>query len=899
MTGDVVRLWWRQFRSEAWVVLALAVLILVSTFLLVAVPRAMAEVADRQLEQQVEALSSFQRDVSATWSLTGMPLEQLGWLGEDGNEDMQGEFQLWPVQIEGAERLRQEQPPTLRQVLQPARFVARITTLGSRAAWVPPLDTGFYEASVEPVINPQLPDDMELVAGEWPEVALRAPFPVVMAAEAAARLHLEVGDVVADTYRLTGLVEAADPQDTRWEAFDVGNRLTVVADPNRGEAGQAWVYLAPSHPGSLEAQTTTTVRVQMWYPVDTADITSGADVAQLQTELTNMLARSHSLLDPETPTALRPITAQFDSRLGGTLEMVISQQRAAAALVALVAVGPLGVAAALMTLGAQLGMLRRESTLELLAARGAAPEHLRTLIWIEGALFALPAALAGHLLARVAVDGTSPWWQWLVTVVVALAAPAALVLALGRPGRRGRADLSWRGGRWRLVAELGVVTLAAAATWQLLARDHTRGGGVDVLAAATPVLCALAAGMLALRLYPVPLAAMARVFKRSTGLTAHLGAARAVREPAGGFLPTLAVLLGTTIAIISVVLLGTVNRGAEVSAWTDVGGDIQVSGPRMSDEVMEQIRGIEGVVEAGRITQTASSRELQADGDLTSVRVWVADEAVGQVWQASPRVEAPPPEVFTRALSPHLVTGGLTPPHEGPVTLGQLGEATGVGHAAAIPGVSFTAGTWVLVSQEAWESAGGTTPPSTLAVVSVSSDADASSVAEAVRAAAGGGLVTVAEQRLAANSEGAVVQALEVAFVGAAGITVALTVLALVVVQLMGAPGRAQLLAILRTLGLRPGESRALMAWEVGPLVVTALVMGAVLGVGIGAVMVGTLDLAGLTGGSTQPSLHLDVPALLGVFVLVLATVGLAVVVSAWFGGRTSLAAALRIGEQR
>lgn len=896
MIRVVARLWSRQFRSDPWVTLALAALALATAFLLAAVPRAMTEVADRQLEQEVEALSAFQRDVTATWSLTSPPLDQIGWLDE---QDGEGTYDIWPVQLEGGDRVREEQPPVLREVLQPAQVIARVTSMGTRTTWTPPLETGFYEASVEPVVNPLLPDSMELVAGQWPELELVAPFPVVMASEAATRLHLEVGDVVAENFLLTGLVEPRDPQDTRWEMFDLGDRVSVTVNPNRGEAGHAWVYLAPSSPGSLESQTTTTVRVQMWYPVATAGITGGVDVQGLQSALTNMLARSHSLLDPETPTVLPPIAAQFDSQLGTTLERVISQQRAATALVAVVAVGPLGVTAALVVLASQLAILRRRSALELLVTRGAAPEHLRTLSGLEGALFALPAALAGHLLALLVVDGTSPWWQWLVTLLVGLAAPAALVLALRRPGPRIRSDLTARGGRLRLVAEVGILALTAAATWQLLTRGPSQTEGLDVLAAATPVLMIVATGLLTLRLYPLPLAAMARSFRQSTGITAHLGAARALRDPAGGLLPTMAVLLGTAIAMVSVVLLGTVERGAEVAAWTDVGGDLQVSGPRMTDEVMDDIRRVGGVVAAGRITQTASNRELQADGELTSLRVWVADGHVGRVWEHSPRVEAPPPELFAGSLTPTLMTGGLTSPAEGPVTLGQLGNATSIGHLDFIPGVASSPGSWVLVSQEVWESAGGTTPPSTLAVVAVSPDVDAEAVAENVHEAVGGGLVTVARQRLAAHSDGAVVRALSVAFVGAVAVTTLLTMLALVVVQLMGAPGRSQLLAVLRTLGLRTGESRALVAWEVGPLVVAALLVGGVLGIGIGALMVDTLDLSGLTGGRFQPSLHLDLPVLLGVFVLVLATVSIAVMVSAWFVGRTNLAQALRIGVER
>ena len=58
-----------------------------------------------------------------------------------------------------------------------------------------------------------------------------------------------------------------------------------------------------------------------------------------------------------------------------------------------------------------------------------------------------------------------------------------------------------------------------------------------------------------------------------------LGAARALRSPAGGAVPVAAVVLGTTMAVTSSLLLGTVSAGVDSSAWSEVGGDVRVSGP--------------------------------------------------------------------------------------------------------------------------------------------------------------------------------------------------------------------------------------------------------------------------------------------------------------------------------
>jgi len=124
-------------------------------------------------------------------------------------------------------------------------------------------------------------------------------------------------------------------------------------------------------------------------------------------------------------------------------------------------------------------------------------------------------------------------------------------------------------------------------------------------------------------------------------------------------------------------------------------------------------------------------------------------------------------------------------------------------------------------------------------------------------------------------------------------------VLAVVVVQLMGATARARLLAVLRTLGLAPGQSRALTAWELAPLLLTSVVVGTLLGLAVPWVLLRGLDLTGLTGGVSQPALVLDPLTITAVLGAVVLTVAAAVVVSAWLAGRTNLAQALRVGEER
>ena len=97
----------------------------------------------------------------------------------------------------------------------------------------------------------------------------------------------------------------------------------------------------------------------------------------------------------------------------------------------------------------------------------------------------------------------------------------------------------------------------------------------------------------------------------------------------------------------------------------------------------------------------------------------------------------------------------------------------------------------------------------------------------------------------------------------------------------------------------RPGVRGVLLSNLLSFSLVTSLAVGAVLGLVVPWVLVRALDLRGLTGGRSQPVLAVD-PVLSGVVLgAVVLTVLLAVTASAWLAGRTNLAQALRVGEER
>ena len=279
-------------------------------------------------------------------------------------------------------------------------------------------------------------------------------------------------------------------------------------------------------------------------------------------------------------------TIRLQSVLPGVLDEVAGRTAAAAAVLALAVAGPCGAAVAVLALGALVLAERRGPALEFLASRGASGGQLRSLMAVQGGLICGPAALFGILLAGAVIPGE----LLPAGVVAAVLAGAAPVLALvvsssARTRRQGRADVSARSpGRIRAVGELIVVGLAALSVVVMLQRG-VRGsaGGVDMLVVAAPLLLTLAACAVVGRLYPIPLQGLHRVLGRRRGFVGYVGTVRALRDPAAGLLPTLALVAGVSVIVFSAVMLGTLSAGIEASkALVDTDADRLAASPLLA-----------------------------------------------------------------------------------------------------------------------------------------------------------------------------------------------------------------------------------------------------------------------------------------------------------------------------
>jgi putative ABC transport system permease protein len=547
------------------------------------------------------------------------------------------------------------------------------------------------------------------------------------------------------------------------------------------------------------------------------------------------------------------------------------------AIVAVLAAGPLGAVVAVLVLGGRLVVERRRPALALVRARGASGAWLRGVVGAEGLVTGLPAAAAGFGLGLLAVPGPVTGTQAALATAAGLAPAAALAgAASGRGMRAERTDLA-RGpsrGRLRPVLE-GLVGLAAlASTGLLLERGVVAGTddlGVDPLLAAAPLLLGVTVTLLAVRAFPWLARGLERTLARRADLVPFLGAARATRDPAGGLVPALALVLAVGVAASSAVLQSTVSAGITREAWGTVGADLRVAGPLVGAEELAALRAVDGVAgvspvaDLGQLALGAGEAGRQVTvyavdaAALARVQADVPGAPAGLAQLAGP-TGAPPGDALPVLVSESLEVGGAA----GGLTLGGT-PLDVVGAAETLPGAP-PATAFVVVDVALASEALGRDAYPRLALLDLDDDLEPGGrerVEDAIQAALPTAVVDdpVAGQAelLAAPSA----SGLAAAFGLAVALSAVLAAGAVVLTLVLAAPARARLLAVLRTLGLRRRAERGVVAWEIGPWAVVALGVGAVLGWAVPALVLAAVDLTPLTGGAEQPPLAPD-PAALG-----------------------------------
>ena len=942
----------RRLRAEAGVALLLFVLVASTSFLFAAAPRLFNRVSDAAVRYAVAAAAPAARDV---W------LSATGYIGPGNAGAVSG--------VREYGQLREaEFPPSIEQLVS-ARALA-FTTFRFAVPQSPVRVSLRYQDGVT--------DAAPLVAGRWPvdlgmdleqthlgdQADPRVPptaFEAALSSDVARALQVQVGD------RLDVALDLSDPllpnasgsapggsgavgpgttvfgiAPTQIEVVGVFQPLDANAETwsgngflepgyQYGAAGLEAIYATAYVPAEAYASLYAAhlpFRYDWRFQVDPARFDADqADALQLDLpRLATLSAPDDHRLLPDSKAVAGLANVTIQTGLAAILDRVAVQRAQSESVLSIAALGPLGLAAGATAMLAVLLIRRRRSSLLLARGRGASGMLLLGAQLWEAILLAGTAALVGFLLAVLAIPARDAPLSAILALAVAGVSTLLLVASTWPAARRPLIQLErddppiLRVPPRRLVLEGTVAGIAVAAIFLLRQRGLTIGAvgetvRFDPLLAAVPLLSGLAAGILAVRLYPLPIRALGWLAARRRDLVPVVGLRTVARRPTTANLPLLVLLLTAAFGTFASVIASTIDRGQVATSYVQVGADYrldQIGIGRLAPTVdPSTVPGIEafaaGVVDpsAGFIVGSYQRSTLDLDTvDALAYETVTAGTAADPAWPGD--FLAPPPGAGAGSATNPIPAMVSTPFLPGIANLGPGDTFTLrvaqqpllfrlVQPQAGFPGHG-DAGSFAIVPLD-WMKAA--LPDASFAPTVMW--LRGSAAAEAPLAA----MVSGASEQVRITSRPDVYAALHDAPLGSAvadgfGLALAVAVLYLAITLvgavIMSAAGRTRDLAYLRTLGVSTRQAVALTAMEHAPPVLLALVPGVLLGIGVALVVQPGLGLGVFVG--TQ-----DAPLIVDWLTLgiVIATLSLVVTVAigagTWLAGRASLASALRIED--
>ena len=654
-----------------------------------------------------------------------------------------------------------------------------------------------------------------------------------------------------------------------------------------------------------------------------------ADVAQLATVVPD-LRRLQSQSADETFGVEVEGSLLLRTGLLGIIGRYVAERSSSEAVMAVAAIGPFALATGAIAMVAIMLIARRRTSLELARSRGAsALLILAAQLW-EAALLAGGASLLGLLLAVQLVPGRASSLSATLALATGAAAAIALVAAtlptarrrLGRAGRDDAAVLppSPR----RLVLELTGVGLAVAGVLLLRQRGLVIGDRevgevvrLDPFLAAVPVLAGLATGIVAMRLYPLPIRAFGWLAARRRDLVPVLGLRNVGRHGAAANLPLLVLMLTAAFGAFASVLLSSIDRGQVDAAWTQVGADYRIEladGPDSASIDPTTLAGVDAVAagfadQAATFADSPSQRSqvvLQAV-DPDAYMAVTGGTSIAVTWPAGFTELAAPVELAGTPDAPiPAIVSRLLPSGSGPLVRGdtftvQVTSRTltfvVVDRVATFPGVRPDAA-FVVTSLDLLRAANldPSFSPSVLFVRG--SDNIAPQLTALVADHSPTSTVTSRYDRYATLRQAPFVAMVTGGFRIALVVVVVYAALAIVAALALTASRRSQDLAFLRTLGLSQRQSLGLTVIEHGPPVLLALVPGVALGIWIAILLSAGLGLEAFIGPNTVFTIQVEWGEIALVGLALIGLVTIAGAASTWLARRGQAVDALRMGGE-
>ncbi|MGC5531428.1 ABC transporter permease [Streptomyces sp. SR-10] len=942
-----------RLRTAPGAATALAVLVLVTAFLAAAFPRAVDAYETKGLRHDILTADAGRSTLEVARPQPGLELPQAQ------RDDEARSPELARI---GSGLLKALPAPLRADTSSVAYGVRTSKPAVANEPWLPRPEAVPPQLSY--VAQSGLKEHATLASGAWPTTPqeVTSDSRAVQGAvteETAAELKVKVGATITlltaaqepITVTITGIVAPRDPRGSYWSADPLLRTPSLVLDTTSPFPVHYWtgtVLLAEDSGPALLS--TAAEPVLFWrIPPDPAALT-GPDDARLTSVIASLEGGPGLLKVRE----IAGDTAVFATGLGHIVEANARMRDAIGPVIAVAALGIGSVAAVVLLMTGALLAGRRKAELALMRSRGGSLRGIGGRLLAETAVTVLPASALGLLLATLAVD-EARWWPGAlaaagVGLLVCVALPLRTTLQHIRPtlGAAREDMVSARPSRRRTVAELTLLVLAVGAVTALRRRGTSAEGGTDLLVSAAPVLVALIAALVLVRLYPLPLRLATRPVARLRGAIGFLSLARAGRSSAGGALPLLALLLALATAAFGGSVIAGIGDARDDAALASVGADARISGASeratLPDELVRTVRDLDGVrgvapvrVEysvnmpeavagddgangggAGTSTSTGSgsgSGSGSADDAKAAALVGVDPASYAELARATGLPAFPAARLKATGSSAPLPEGAKAGPDRvlpaiaSPAVAARLGrepraietlsgdfEVQVVGTVSRVASVSPT--DFLVVNSAALEQKA----PTTLLLTGAP---DPGKLRAAVEGSGKEYAVQLRSEERARYVNTPMQAGAERIYLAAVAAGAGYALLAVLLSLLQTAPERKTLLARLRTMGLTTGQGRKLLAFEATPQALLAAGGGlftgwatiALLSPGIDLV---PLALAGVAGSDTSPVLlrtdlwSLALPAA-GVVALAAAVAG----VQAWWASRRGSITELRAGDSR
>ncbi len=412
--------------------LALAILVLICSFVAVAVPRASLGYRTQVLQRTFHAASSASTTVLADADISGLGQ---GYLNETQLDAARGQL------LAG---LRHDGVP----LAPPGADWSGMVT-GSVPFSVPgrPAPTTLAAPQLELLYRSGLGRNTTLVAGSLPGgsgagAPVAGPpgtLPVAVTQATAARFALHVGSRIQAAGQLavvSGILRPRHPASSFWtvDPLAPAPQLTYPT-PNSPPYWAAAAFVGPDNLAALQNYGRSQPLRALWsFPLDLGSVTADQAAGLLQVlQRLSYLPAAAAVGTSLNAAAGASATIQISLSNGlvTTLPSFVVTDDAVQRVLSLLFVPLAVIAAVVVLLGARLVSEHRRGEFTMMRARGASLRQLATAALAGGAAVALPAAAAGVGAAVLATPGpasTLGWWLAALIIAAALAGPPLLAV---------------------------------------------------------------------------------------------------------------------------------------------------------------------------------------------------------------------------------------------------------------------------------------------------------------------------------------------------------------------------------------------------------------------------------------------------------------------------------------